>query len=70
VVGILMMLGGLFFGLDARDGLECSQIWILTPGELLRTISLSTMLVMLGGVTLMASLIMGFLALPTREQRF
>ena len=37
--------------------------------SLLRTISLSTMLIMLGGVTLMTSLIMGFLALQIREQR-
>jgi hypothetical protein len=41
----------------------------LEPGELLRTISISTILILLGGVTLMTSLIMGFLALPTREHR-
>jgi hypothetical protein len=38
--------------------------------ELLRTISFSTMLVMLGSVTSITSLIMGFLSLPTRDQRF
>jgi hypothetical protein len=70
VVGILMMLGGLFFGFDALMAWGSAQFGPLSPGALLRTISLSTTLVMLGGVTLMTSLIMGFLALPTREQRF
>ena len=70
VVGILMMLGGLFFGFDALMAWSAVKFGSLAPGALLRTISFSTMLVMLGGVTLMTSLIMGFLALPTREQRF
>jgi glycosyltransferase involved in cell wall biosynthesis len=70
VVGILMMLGGLFFGFDALMAWGSANFGPLSPGALLRTISFSTTLVMLGGVTLMTSLIMGFLALPTREQRF
>lgn len=70
VVGILMMFGGLFFGLDALMAWGSANFGPLSPGSLLRTISFSTTLVMLGGVTLMTSLIMGFLALPTREQRF
>ena len=70
VVGILMMLGGLFFGFDALMAWSAVKFGSLSPGALLRTISFSTMLIMLGGVTLMTSLIMGFLALPTREQRF
>jgi hypothetical protein len=70
IVGILMMLGGLFFGFDALMAWGSANFGPLSPGVLLRTISFSTTLVMLGGVTLMTSLIMGFLALPTREQRF
>ncbi len=70
VVGISMMLGGLFFGFDAVLAWSAVKFGSLAPGLLLRTISVSTMLIMLGGVTLMTSLIMGFLALPTREQRF
>jgi glycosyltransferase involved in cell wall biosynthesis len=69
-VGILMILGGLFFGFDALMAWGAAKFGSLSPGALLRTISLSSMLIMLGGVTLMTSLIMGFLALPTREQRF
>ena len=36
---------------------------------LLRTVSLSTTLVLLGGIVVMLSFIIGFLTLPTREQR-
>jgi hypothetical protein len=70
VVGILMILSGLFLGFDALIAWSVVKFGSLAPGALLRTISLSTLLIMLGGVTLMTSLIMGFLALPTREQRF
>lgn len=68
-VGISMMLGGLFFGFDALMAWSAVKFGSLEPGALLRTISISTILIMLGGVTLMTSLIMGFLALPTREHR-
>jgi hypothetical protein len=68
-VGISMMLGGLFFGFDALMAWRAVKFGSLEPGELLRTISISTILILLGGVTLMTSLIMGFLALPTREHR-
>ena len=70
IAGILMMLGGVFFGFDALMAWGAVNFSSLSPGALLRTISFSTMLFMLGGITLLASLIMGFLALPTREQRF
>jgi len=69
-MGILMMLGGVFFGVEALMAWGEVKFGSLDTGSLLRTISISTMLIMLGGVTLMSSLIMGFLSLPTREQRF
>jgi uncharacterized membrane protein len=68
--GIFMIICGLYLGFDALMAWSVVKFGSLTPGALLRTISLSTLLIMLGGVTLMTSLIMGFLALPTREQRF
>jgi glycosyltransferase involved in cell wall biosynthesis len=70
LVGISMICGGLYWGLDALMAWSAVKFGSLAPGALVRTISLSTALVMLGGVTLMISLIMGFLTLPTREQRF
>lgn len=69
-VGVLMMFGGLFFGFDTLMAWNAANFGNLSPEALLRTISFSTMLIMLGGVILMTSLIVGFLSLPTREQRF
>jgi glycosyltransferase involved in cell wall biosynthesis len=68
-VGVAMILIGLLFGFDALMDWSVVNFGSLAAGALLRTISISTTMVMLGGVTLMTSLIMGFLALPTREQR-
>lgn len=70
LAGISMMFGGLYWGFDALMAWSAVKFGSLEPGVLLRTISFSTTLIMLGGVTLMTSLIMGFLTLPTREQRF
>jgi glycosyltransferase involved in cell wall biosynthesis len=69
-VSILMVFVGVLLGFDALLAWSSVKFGSLTPGELLRTISLSTLFIMLGGVSLMTSLIMGFLALPTREQRY
>ncbi len=69
-VSILVTMSGLYLGFDALMVWSAVNFGPLTASELLRTISLSTLLIMLGGVSLMSSLIMGFLALPTREQRF
>jgi glycosyltransferase involved in cell wall biosynthesis len=70
IVGILMMLGGLFWGFNDLIACHAANLGSLSPEALLRTISFSTMLIMLGGITLMTSLVMGFLSLPTRKQRF
>ena len=70
LVGILMICVGLFFGFKALSVWSATQFGSLIHGGLLRTISLSTSLIMLGGIVFLTSLIMGFLDLPTREQRF
>jgi len=69
-IGILMIIVGLFIGFKALMAWSVVKFGYLAPGTLLRTISFSTTLILLGGVTLITSLVMGFLALPTREQRF
>jgi glycosyltransferase involved in cell wall biosynthesis len=69
LVGTAMIFGGLYWGLAAVMAWSSVHFGTLAPGALLRTISLSTTLVMLGGITLMASLIMGFLTLPTRREQ-
>jgi glycosyltransferase involved in cell wall biosynthesis len=67
--GIVLILGGLASGAAALIDWGSVGFGVLAPGELLRQVSFSTMLVLLGGVTLMTSLIIGFLALPTQTER-
>jgi glycosyltransferase involved in cell wall biosynthesis len=69
-VGVLLIIGGILLGFNALFAWSAVQFGQLPTGHLLRGISFSTTLIMLGGITLMTSLVMGFLALPTREQRF
>ena len=67
--GVLLILGGLGSGGYSLWEWGSVGFGALQPGELLRQVSLSTVLVLIGGATLMVSLIMGFLALPTRSER-
>lgn len=69
-LGILLIIAGLFGILSGLHLWSTVNFGALEPGALLRTISFSSLLILLGGITLMTSLVMGFLALPTREQRF
>mgnify|MGYP003385535486 FL=1 len=66
-LGVMMICGGLFWGVDAIQVWKAAEFGALQPGSLLRTISLSTNLILLGGITLTSSLIMGFLSLPMRR---
>jgi hypothetical protein len=68
-IGLSLMLGGLVMGFMALSAWGDAGFGNLLPGALLRQISISITLVQLGGVTLMAALIIGFLALPTRSER-
>src|SRR5690606_29367916 len=70
LIGISLFFAGLIWGGQALIAWGETKFGNLEPGALLRTISLSTTLIMLGGITLLGSLIMGFLTLPTRDQRF
>lgn len=70
IAGMIMIGLGLFWGVDALVSWKEVQFGPLIIGELLRSVSLSTILILTGGITLMFSLIMGFLTLPTRDQRF
>lgn len=70
LIGLGMICGGFYLGIDSFRAWSIEDFGILTHGALLRTVSLSTTMIILGGITLLSSLIMGFLALPTREQRF
>lgn len=67
--GVGLMLCGLVIGFFALLEWSSKGFGALQPGALLRQISISTMLVQLGGITLLLALIIGFLALPTRSER-
>jgi glycosyltransferase involved in cell wall biosynthesis len=70
IIGLSLIGAGLLWGAKSLIAWSDAQFGSLEPGALLRTISLSTTLIMTGGITLLGSLIMGFLTLPTRDQRF
>lgn len=70
LIGLSLIGAGLVWGAQSLAAWSHTQFGNLEPGALLRTISLSTTLIMTGGITLLGSLIMGFLTLPTRDQRF
>lgn len=69
VAGLVMIGVGLYWGAETLGIWRASDFGALPNGALLRTVSLSTALIMLGGISLLSSLLLGFLALPTREQR-
>lgn len=66
-VGILMVLFGTYLGFDLLSEWGSKDFGELQQGVFLRAVSLSTLLITFGGICFLASLIMGFLALPTRR---
>jgi glycosyltransferase involved in cell wall biosynthesis len=68
IIGILLIVGGIFLGFDLLTTWGSENFGNLEIGQFLRTVSFSTLLITLGGLGLLASFIMGFLALPTRRQ--
>lgn len=69
LAGLLMVSLGFYWGIKTLVAWKAAEFGSLAHGMLLRTVSLSTTLVMLGGISLLVSLVLGFLALPTRERR-
>lgn len=68
-LGLVLIGLGIYYGVESLTHWRAEHFGALTFGALLRTVSLSTTLILVGGITLLSSLIMGFLALPTRDQR-
>jgi hypothetical protein len=67
--GLASLLLGVTWGGRALARWGSEGFGALETGELLRTISLSTSLLTFGGLVFVFSLLMGFLALPTRDAR-
>jgi glycosyltransferase involved in cell wall biosynthesis len=67
ILGALMMIVGFALGISALQAWQMIGFGELGYGELMRTISLSTLLILLGGVTVLSSLMVGFLTIPLRR---
>jgi glycosyltransferase involved in cell wall biosynthesis len=70
VISIFLFFSGIYIGIDSLLEWKNLNFGKLEYGMLLRSISLSILLMMLGGLSFFTSCILGFLALPTREQRY
>jgi glycosyltransferase involved in cell wall biosynthesis len=65
-MGLLMIAGGLFWGLQTVAAWRDVGFGNLPPGGLLRPVSAAVTLCTLGGIGVLTSLGIGFLSLPTR----
>jgi len=68
-IGLLFIAAGLLLATFALGYWGATGFGPLHAGGLLREVSMSCVFIMLGGITFMTSLIMGFLALPTRKDK-
>jgi hypothetical protein len=65
--GAVLLAIGAVMGVTAFFEWATTGFGRLVPGEMIRQVSLSTLLFMLGGVVLVTSLLVGFLSLPVRR---
>lgn len=66
-VGLASLLGGMLMGGIAVSDWAVAGFGALAPGEVIRKVSVSTLLFIMGGIVLMLSLLTGFLSLPMRK---
>lgn len=67
LVGLIQVVGAAFLGLDAITHWANYSFGQLPPDELIRQISLASSLFIVGGISISASLLFGFLSLPLRK---
>ena len=68
VLGLFLITIGVYLGFDLLSLWGGKSFGELEQGAFLRAVSLSTSFITLGGIIFLGSLIMGFLALPTKPQ--
>jgi len=68
LLSIVMMILGFWWGVDAVITWGQVGFGSLTSGHLIRTVSLSTTLMMISGLGFLWSLVMGFVSLPLRQE--
>ena len=67
LIGFALLLGGLVFGLAAFSEWASVGFGQLPADKLIRTVSASSTLFIIGGLTISSSLLFGFLSLPVRR---
>ena len=68
LVSVVLIAAGVYLGVNLLMDWGAKGFGQLEYGSFLRSVSLSTLLMTFGGISLLSSLIMGFIALPTRRQ--
>lgn len=66
-MGLILLASGLLMGWLAFSSWISSGFGLLSPGDMVRQVSFSTLLFIEGGILLMLSLLIGFLSLPLRR---
>jgi len=66
-LGMILLTTGMAMGALAFSDWATTGFGKLVPGEVVRQVSLSTLLFIMGGIVLMTSLLIGFLSLPMRR---
>lgn len=69
-VGLIFVVVGVILGVSAFNSWKMLNFGNLIDHNVFRMVSLSTSFIFLGAITFLVSLVMGFLALPTRESRY
>jgi len=67
VISLFFIAVGVYLGFDLLSLWGDKNFGEIEQGVFLRSVSLSTLFITLGGITFLGSLIMGFLALPTKQ---
>lgn len=67
IISLFFMAMGIYLGFNLLSEWGGKSFGELKQGEFLRAVSLSTLFITIGGVGFLGSLIMGFLALPTKR---
>ena len=68
IAGIILFLTGILIGIGLVSKWGIGNFGELKYGVFLRSVSLSTLYITFGGLGVLASFVMGFLALPTRRE--
>jgi len=70
IFGLLAIATGVYLGFSTLASWQSLNFGDIPNGDLLRTVSLSSLSILVGGILLLSSLLMGFITMSTREGRY